>query len=446
MNPPDAHLQAHSQLQWLQLHHGEKVRDSGMGWVIAGLVLFFLVAIRKLLYIWGLHLPLRLISQTGNSTAFLVILFGMWQINRHQGRWVRPGFLVKVRFWQGLLVVLCAYGVLRGNFVAEAGKELILLWFFAAVWIIGANDRFWYAMEKPLTVMFYLAVPLIFLYLKVPAPLTTYQGTTASNLNYIGARYIGTLGFSFRPLIGAGMFLGVWGMIRPGGGKWRVFQIGAFFLAFILDAGVFKFRGAAAFYGLAVISFLILRPFLEYRRRPKMTVLLIVVAVVGMFIFFQTDAGQRLLWRFAGGASHAPILASRLNELHVYLSQMGGQVLIGRGLGGTYNAYAVYGIPAAYYWKTTHFGLLVFTLLGGVVMLGLFLAMLLPGLILRPKQWYQNPCNLAAALLFPVLLAQFTLDPLGLAPKSLLTYLPAMMVLARYGRPVELDTGPGVQT
>ena len=53
--------------------------------------------------------------------------------------------------------------------------------------------------------------------------------------------------------------------------------------------------------------------------------------------------------------------------------------------------------------------------------------------------WYQNPCNLAAALLIPVYMIYFVLAPFSLFPESLIAYVPMMMILARFYRRKSLD-------
>jgi hypothetical protein len=434
MKTGDLHVRP-SQVPWMQTPTGMYLHSRGFGWVLAGLLLLFAVATRKLLFTWGVPVPMRLISQVGGVTAFGLLVVGMWQFNRHHATQVRPDHLARVRIWQGLLIILFIFGALRGNSLTVIGKEAIVLWFFSAVWIAGANDRFWYALEKPLTVLFYIAVPLVFLYADTPAPITRAWGTATSDLDTVNARALGTLAYEFRPLIGMGMFLGIWGMVRTGS-KWRLLQIGAFFLTFAIQVGLFKFRSTAVFFGMAGISVLVLRPLLEYRRRPGLTALLLAAGCLGAIVFFNTEASRVLLERFA---NPEPLFGSRWRELSTYFSAMGSEIFIGRGLGGTYEAYQVFGTESSANWRTLHFGLMIFNLKGGLLMLALFVSMLATGLIVRSKMWYQNPCNLTAALILPVLIARFCLVPFGLAPENILTYLPIMMVLARFGRPKALD-------
>lgn len=410
---------------------------SGRRWVVFGLVVLFLVMARNVLFVWGLPVPLRLVSQLGGVTGFAALVWGMRQLNRHSVMLVNPGFRGIVRLWQVLLVVLFVYGVWRGNVITTAGKEFIAFWLFAAAWLTGANDRLWYAIDKPLTILFYISVPLVLIYMDTVAPVTTFEGTREAEYQFIGVRSTNTIAADFRPVIGVGLFLGMWGLVGNRDKKWRLLQIGAFFVFFLIQAGVFKFRSSAGFAALAGSSILLLRPILEHRRRPGLTAVFIALAVLAVGWVIATGAGE-VLWERLTGRNQDPIFASRIAELHAYVSNMGAELLVGRGLGGGFTPTHLIGIVPGASWqqlRAVHFGILVFSLKGGVIMLTLFVLMLSRGFILRPKAWYQDPCNLTAALLFPVLIAQFCLVPFGLTPVGILTYLPTMMMLGRFGQP-----------
>lgn len=413
----------------------------GMRLILLGLVIFFFVGIRKVLFYWGIPLPLRSISQFGGILASVLLFWGIRKyscITRTHQKIYRL-HQQKVYFWHGLLVLFFVVGLLNGNSWNIAGKEFIMLWFFGEFWIIGANDRFWYALEKPLTIIFYIAAPLIFLYYTTPAIITDILGSEQLDLKYLSNRYINTLGYDLKPLIGSGMFLFVWGTMRPRHDYWRVLQIGALFISFTINVGLFKFRGVAFSYAAIGLVMLLLRPVFEKRKRPGTSALLLSAGLVGLWIFTQTDAFAMLMDRMFTDTKFEPLFESRNNELSAYIDDMGWQVFVGRGLGGSYDAYNAISILSAHNWTTTHFGILVFTLKGGILMLGAFLAVLLAGFKLRPKDWYQNPMNLTATLLLPVLTLNFFLNPFSLTPDAVFTYLPFMMVLARFGRKTNID-------
>jgi hypothetical protein len=63
----------------------------------------------------------------------------------------------------------------------------------------------------------------------------------------------------------------------------------------------------------------------------------------------------------------------------------------------------------------------------------MFLSFVLPGLSIRGRSWYANPLNLTAALLVPIYLISFIINPIALSPDALLSILPAMMILSRFG-------------
>ena len=420
----------------------------GIPWVIAGLGGVFLVGMRKLLFLWEVPISQRLVAMVGGSAGALMIVWGTYWFTRSQGtgKLFRPAHLLKINLWRGLLVALFIYGFLYHNAITETGNEFIMLWIISAALVVGGDDRFWYAIAKPLTVIFYLAALLVFLYYDTPLEVTTTpEGTFASQIEYMSARYLGTLGMEFRALAGAGLFLGFWGALSPRNDIWRGLQILAIFIAAGIEVVLFKFRGAVVVFALAGLSLLLFRPFLERRRRPGMMAILVALIVTGSLIFLRTQESQFLIDRFSENEAIANegMFSSRNIELAAYMSDMKAQVLVGHGLGGYFNAYDAFRNRESLQWGTLHYGLLVFTLKGGVLMLGLFLAFLWPGFYIRPRAWYQNRCNLVAALMFPILLFQFALGPIALSINSIMAQLPAMMVLARFGRRTELDVPKG---
>ena len=415
-----------------------------MPWVLAGLTVLFLVGLRKLLFLWGVPVSQRLIALVGGLIGALLFVCGTHRFGRGHmtERLLRPSQLIKIHFWRVLLVAMLFCGLLRGNQWNEVGNEFIILWIFSSVLVAGGDDRFWYAIEKPLTVIFYVAALLVFFYYDTPSPVTTVEGTVQLDFEYMSVRYLGTLGIEFRMLIGSGIFLGIWGVIRPRRDFWRYPQILALFIFTVIEVGIFKFRGAAVVFALTCLSLVLIRPILEYRRRPSRSVILLVLVIASILLFQRTEASQILAqrWFEDKGTAQRTIFGSRNAELSAYLSDMKAEILLGHGLGGFFNAYEVFGTPASIQWGGLHFGLLTFTLKGGILMLGLFLAFLLPGFYVRPKAWYQNPCNLVAALMFPILLFQFVMGPFALVPNSIMIYLPTMMAMARFGRRPELDS------
>jgi hypothetical protein len=418
-------------------------RPPGIALLILGLIMVLAVSVRKLLYHYGIPVPLRLTSQIGGVTSFLLVATGMWYFCRRAGTYelLRNNHILKVMLFRVLIVAMAAWGLARGNFITFIGHEFIVLMFMSFVLISAADDKFWYAIEKPLTVLFYISVALILLYHRTPAPAVSFTGVqdiSADETNI--SRSIGTLGFEFRVLAKTGMVLGIWGMLKKRTDLWKVLQIGAFFAAAGIEVFIFKYRSQTVYFALAAVAFLILRPILGYRRRPGSSAILLSVGILGVGVLLSSEAGQALLQRFLVETQSEGIFVSRFNELRVYLNEMSLEIVVGRGLGGSFNARSIYShSELAYYWRTLHFGIMTYNLKGGVLMLLVMLSFLVPGFFIRPRAWYQNRCNMTAALLFIPTVLLILLNPLWLSVESMMTYLPIMMVLARYGRRTELD-------
>ncbi|TWT70521.1 hypothetical protein Pan14r_28280 [Crateriforma conspicua] len=416
------------------LHQQQPLPPAAKRCIYFGLLVIVLVTVRKLLFVCGVPVPVRLISQLGGFVSFVFLVLGMWMLNRVTGvGLIRPSHLWLARTWQVLLIALFLYGMARGNSVSIAGKEFIALWFFSATWLAGTNNEFWIAITKALTIIFYASLPLIFFSTDIVAPVTTYSGTSEAEYQYIGVRRTNTLAYEFRPLIGSGMFLGVWGLVQPKGGKWRTLQIAAFALAFAIQVGVFKFRSSAGFFLLAGASALVVRPIIERRVRIAFLVSIVIAFSVGLGAFFMTEASNVLLNRIANPDGNS-MFTSRIAELQSYIESIGLEMAVGRGLGGHYNAQAAIGTDHAANWHTVHLGLLVFTLKGGLPLLTIFMLVLASGFLPRPRSWLMHPCNMAAMALLPVMVLQFCLVPFGLSPMSSISYLPPMMAMARFGR------------
>lgn len=400
--------------------------------ILLGFTILFFTAIRKLFFVMGIPIPMRLVSQLGGISAFFSFVVGMRLYTANSTARLRTIQVVKIRLWQVLLVALFAYGIARGNSPTGAGKELIALWFFSTLWITGIDDEIWTVATKSLTVVFYVAAVLIFLTTDIVAPVTTEAGTADADYQFIGSRRTNTLAFQFRPLISSGIFLGIWGMLHRGGKGWKVLQVVAFFVAFAIQVGLFKFRSSSGMFALLILSFIILRPLFDSRRRIVLTASLAATSAVGAIAFCFTESGRQLLFRFLDPEGH-PILGSRFDEIKVYFKQVGLEAFIGRGLGGYFDAREAIKKESAAQWLTLHFGILVFSLKGGVAMLCLFVSILMAAIRIRPKSWFANPCNLTAVVYFPVLIVQFMTVPFGLSPDSLLSYFPPMLVLSRFG-------------
>jgi hypothetical protein len=325
---------------------------------------------------------------------------------------------------------LALYGLLRGNPWNSVGQEAIVLSIMGVALFLGTDDRVWYALDKHLTILFWLGVVLISLNLYVPLP--EVKGVEFADVT---DRFSGTIGSLLRPLIASGLFLGVWGLVSKRRGIWKVLQIFAP-VAFVgIEGGLFLFRSGALAFLITLASCLVLRPFLEKRIRLLSSALIIISLAAGVVFYSATESADRLVQRVNGGDNGEDgLFGARIAEVKACVSDLGWETVIGRGLGGTYDASGIYTYESAKQWGTMHFGVLVFGLKGGILLLGTFTGFVIAGFRIRDRAWYQNPCNMTATLLFPVSLFQITTLPFSLIPEGAIIYLALMLVLARFGR------------
>jgi hypothetical protein len=105
---------------------------------------------------------------------------------------------------------------------------------------LGTDDRVWYALDKHLTILFWLGVVLISLNLYVPLP-------EVKGVEFVDVtdRFSGTIASLLGPLIAPGLFLGVWGLVSKRRGIWKVLQILAPVASVGIQAGLFLFRSSA---------------------------------------------------------------------------------------------------------------------------------------------------------------------------------------------------------
>jgi len=416
----------------------------GVKWVLAAIYLWHAIMCRSILYHWGVPIPFRLVSQVGNSVVLGLMAIGVCLYTRR--RPIRQVFTSAHRrliyCWFILLALFAVYGFVRGNDWTVVGKEGVAFCYLAFFLILGGDDRFWAYINKPLTVLFYVSSLLVVLFAYTPM----VQAVGDDVFQDFGApievahRHIFSLGYSLRPLMFSGLLLGFWGLVGKHKGLWRYLQMFAPFALFACDVGLFLFRSTGIYILLGGASYLFLRPFFERRAQSGKSILFLVVAAIGIVAFAKTDISDYVLARTFEETQKEGLFESRNAELKAYLDQAGWGALLGRGVGGGFDASGAFAAAqgpdsrqAFSNWGTLHYGILIFFLKGGIVMLALFISMLAPGLRRRSRRWYRNPCNLTAALLFPTSVLMVVTDPFVLGVEGLLFMLALMVPLSRFG-------------
>lgn len=414
--------------------------NHGLFFIYAALAVMVLTSIRSVLYLYGLPSP-QLVSILGNLAGFGLLLIGAYRYTTANGLWrmTTLSHRIQLFLWVCCVGLAGLLGFWNENESNALVKEFISLNSWVFFLLLGASDRFWLKMVKPMTLIFYLGAVLVVVFADAAAVVTNEMGTEQLDLDSLGSRNQHSLGFRLRPLVGAGLFLFIWGVVNPQAGIWKLLQLGALPVLIFMSVGIFVFRGSAIMAVVSVLMVLIVRPMLETRSRPNLTAFLFAGCALGALGFSQTEAFEKLTRRAVEQTQNEGFLTSRTAEYEAYVADMGWEVTTGRGLGGSFDATGVMKGDRAHIWQTTHFGLLVLSLKGGVLMTVVFLAFLIPGLALQETQWYQNPMNLTAALYFPIILANYIFNPIYLAPESIFGAMAIMMSLARFGRTPEAE-------
>ena len=412
----------------------------GMRCILLGFYATAFTLCTPIFYYFSIPVPLRYINLFGWSIVFVIVVMGtiMYVRSLNLRLLYRKSHLVKVKIWFFLTVILTVYGFILGTPLDDIGKEMIAFSYIGIFLLFGGDDRFWYIAIRHLMILFYIGVVLSLLFIKVPAPILTYSGITFDLADPINFRYTNSIGYLFRPLIMSGIFLGMWGLVRRNGGVSRILQIFALFFFLLINVFFFQFRSVALLVLIGGLGFLLVRPLLERRVRLGISAIFLSLVILGFIYYTTTESFEMFMERGFIKYNKLIIFNSRQAELDAYVSDIGWGALIGRGLGGTFDASSVYGQLYGYErgarWATMHYGILGFTLKGGSLCLLSFASFLWPGFSLRRSTWYQNPRNLTAALLFPIYLISFILNSISLSPAMIIVFASSMMVMARFGR------------
>lgn len=415
----------------------------GTKYIIWSLYLTYGITLRLLLIQWHIPISTRFISQFGNLLVLVLMMIAFYRFSTSgAARYLSyPRLRIWAIIWIAMVSIQLCLGIIWGNFWLNSGREAIALLYYPIFLYFGLDDRVWHSLQKHLTILVFVTLPFIFIYYKTPAPNVSIDEMASAFKQVSSQRYTGSLGYEFRILIKPAIFLTMWGLISSKGGVLRIFQILAVPCYFAIEVGLFKFRSQAVICVGVFASFMVLRPFLEHRLRPKMTAIILILLFSGTAYYLTTDSFELLYQRAFVATQKSRILDSRDDELKALLSNLGSiDMAIGRGMGGAFDASRVYHFKGSEKWRTVHYGILVFLLKGGAGLLFMFIFLLQNSIRIRPKPWYLNPCNLTASLLIPLYLLTVLFLPFDLRPEAQMAAAPIMLALSRYFRRIEFDT------
>ncbi len=411
-------------------------RNAPIGPAIWQIVIsFYLVAIvvcRAVFIQWGIPLPYHEVGYLGTALAIALSANGAFSLVRRRSfrDLCNREHYQRALLWLWLVAFWAVYGYFRHNDMILLVPETISLIYMGLFLLVGIDDQAWNVILKHLTIIFYAGVVMIVLTYDVPLLLEDVRARVQ-----VSDRYLNTVGSQVRPLLAPGLLLGVFGLVRQDEPKWRIFQIGALFIFPAIEAGLFQFRSSAVSFICAIASYFVLRPIFERRAKVGTTVIVFVVLLVIVGIYFETDSARTLEQRATVETERVGLFDYRNGELNALFSDLGLESLVGRGPGGTYDATAVYRFYSnSAQWAWVHFGILIFLLKGGICLLLLFSWFLISGVRFRKLRWYQNPCNLTAALLLPACLFSVSVIPIPLGVDGSLSNIGLVFVLSRFGR------------
>lgn len=407
-------------------------RVTGRLSVLTTLFLASILIGRQLVWRAGFTVSQRLISAVFATLtlAALALTFLRFRATQRPNRDLY-GLSTRLGILAIWIPLLAAWGLARGNWYVNVGKEAagfeILVLFLA----LGRYDAFWTRLRKPLVILLYASFAVILLTFRTPGVITTTLDTVNVDVTWI-PRNLDTVGYSLRSFMYIGLLLGALGLVQRRTDIWRVLQVGGLLLYFIVNALLFEFRGAFAMVIVLFVNFVLILPLFLGKFRLKGIVELIVLGAVALFIAMHSTDFTHLLTRF----HRENLFESRILEAKAFFADMGPlDLVIGRGLSGTYVGPAWARADFAFSamsWSGNHFGFLGFVLRGGFLLLLFMTAFAVPIFLPKPPGWYRNEYNLAAFVLIPLLLFDILLNPILFDADSFFIFMLWGLCFARF--------------
>ncbi len=409
---------------------------AGAGWLVAALYLNAVVVLRNVLYVSGIFENVRLVSQVGAVLVLACLIASL--LSKPDSP--RPPFAAasqvskKLVAWFSLLALQASAGLLRSNNLLQIGRELFVLSAFGLLCLLLQRPGMWTAIRGHLLVIVSFAAALIPLFWDTPNPIVTQSDTHYDPNALLSSRRVNTVGFMINEIMSVAPILALTALFeRP---TFKT-SIAVFYglLAYTYTILIFQFRSAAVVLLLLLVTIGLYA--LRAGRRVS-PVALFAGLCMAIAIALYVVSGQDLLQlsdRVKGldrTDATETLLSSRLLEAQALLESLHPvEYVIGKGLGGTYDAYAVIGLEWATRWPTVHFGVLVFLLKGGLMFVAVYLWLAI-GTI---RAWLKRANDIpVAAAYVPVLLFTSFLNPFPLTMDNLFTWLPLAVCIATCSR------------
>jgi hypothetical protein len=292
----------------------------------------------------------------------------------------------------------------------------------------------WAAIRGHLLVIVSFAAALIPLLWDTPNPIVTQSETHYDPNALLSNRRVNTVGFMINEIMSVAPIIALSTLFeRP---TFKT-SIAVFYglLAYTYTILIFQFRSAAVVLLLLLVTIGLYALRVRRRVSPVALVAGLCMAMVTALYFVSGQDLLQLSDRVKGldrTDATETLLSSRLLEAQALLESLHPvEYVIGKGLGGTYDAYAVIGLEWATRWPTVHFGVLVFLLKGGLIFVAVYLWLMM-GTI---RAWLKSANNIpVAAAYVPVLMFSSFLNPFPLTMDNLFTWLPIAVCIAGCSR------------
>ena len=416
-------------------------------WLSFWLMLTFALAaamISREVFLWaGIAIPQRVLA----AVFSLLVLLTLGYASMHAGR---LRYIPSLHGYKGRVAILAAWaiwltgwGLFRGNFNNMVFKELVGFLMLALLLLLGRNDEVWSRARVPLLITLYGSFVLILLTYRTPGYITNFEGTAQVDIRYL-PRHLMTIGHSISSIAPLGLLLGAWGLVRRRTDIWRVLLIGSLAIYVVILVVIFEFRGALVMAAELLCVYLLLSLVVQGRLRLGTVGALVAIAAIGFALAYTEGVVAEIMRRFA---SREGLFQARFDEASAFFKDMGPlDLIVGRGLGGWYNgpfsSAMIY--EGQRYWYATHFGFLAWVLRGGFPFLLFAMTFVFPIFMPKPREWYENEYNLAAAVLVPVLLFNILVNPVEFFPDTFFVLLSWGFCFARFSTPV-MENAPWME-
>jgi hypothetical protein len=325
---------------------------------------------------------------------------------------------------------LVIWGIVRFNKSNYIVNEAILLYSFGLLLILGTDDFYCERIFNFSTVVFWLAVVGCFLTIDMKA-----STPNIFDIEDDGIRFTTSIAYwAFRPFLELSNPLFLYGWFSKTS-KYSILQLATIIPNLIINIGLFKFRGS-----LIVISVVLLAAFFSNVSKFKKIKLLLAISfgIALLLIWKNTEMGEIYYDRFIA-FEDTGVVGYRLPETESFFSQIGPDVILGKGLGGGYIINYVANLT--FYnddWQVVHIGWFMFILKGGLPLLICVLMFFLAWFKLKNKYKTTNAIDLTAIFWIPIFVLQWISNPISMRAEMVPIYGLSFVLLARFGKRIEI--------